>query len=79
MEKEYSKSTSSKKEKTKRTKKIVQPYTEYLDKVETALFRDFWNVCRPYLINVMIQGKDRATSDEYVRSEPIYRTAFAFL
>lgn len=65
--KEYLK---QKRKEEKDQKKYVQPYTEYLDKVEKALFRDFWSICRPYLINVMIQGKDRATSDEYVKLSP---------
>ncbi|MBM3207289.1 MAG: hypothetical protein FJZ57_01610, partial [Chlamydiae bacterium] len=65
--KEYLK---QKRKEEKEQKKYVQPYTEYLEKVEKALFKEFWTVCRPYFINVIIQGKEKTISEEYVKLTP---------
>lgn len=47
----------TKRQEEKDQKKYVRPYTEYLEKVEKALFKEFWNALHPLLIYSLISDK----------------------
>lgn len=54
-----------KRKEEKENKKYTQPYTEYLAKVEKALFKEFWTICKPYFLDVFIQGEVRVETKDY--------------
>lgn len=61
---------NQKRKEEKENKRYVQPYTDYLSKVEKALFKDFWNVCRPLFLDTFINGEQRVHFDEHPQLKP---------
>lgn len=59
-----------KRQEEKEQKRYVQPYTEYLSKVEKALFKEFWTACKPVFIDTFIYGTQRISSDEHPQLKP---------
>jgi cell division protein FtsI/penicillin-binding protein 2 len=65
--KEYLK---QKRKEEKEQKRYVQPYTDYLEKVEKALFKEFWSVCRPLFIDTYIYGAERINIEDHPQLKP---------
>ena len=66
-----------KRKEEKENKRYVQPYTDYLSKVEKALFKDFWNACKPIFLSTFIQGKEQVSLDEYPKLKPYIKHLLA--
>jgi cell division protein FtsI/penicillin-binding protein 2 len=67
----YFKSFLAKKRKEEKERKTyARPYTEYLEKLEKALFKSFWNTCQHLFLDAAIHGKQRIDLQEYPELQP---------
>jgi cell division protein FtsI/penicillin-binding protein 2 len=66
-----------KRKEEKTLKKYALPYSEYLEKVERTLFKEFWQVCKYLFLDAFIHGEVRISVKDYPQLEPYLQKLIA--
>ncbi len=69
-EKHFKEFLAKKRKEEKLAHKPAKPYTEYLEKIEKRLFKQFWQACKFVFLDAALSGKQRISLAKYPELEP---------